>query len=71
MPTHAEVIAQNPLEAPADFWTNAARLVQCDRSGVVESSGIMPELWISAMRVPGLRCIMPLDSMLFVYKVVE
>ncbi|CAK9050675.1 unnamed protein product [Durusdinium trenchii] len=22
MPTHAEVIAQNPLEAPADFWTN-------------------------------------------------
>eukprot|EP00438_Fugacium_kawagutii_P008480 Skav210932 [mRNA] locus=scaffold713:46208:46704:+ [translate_table: standard] len=23
MPTHAEVIAQNPLEAPADFWTNA------------------------------------------------
>jgi hypothetical protein len=26
MPTHAEVIAQNPLEAPADFRTNAAGL---------------------------------------------
>eukprot|EP00406_Dinophysis_acuminata_P056840 CAMPEP_0179296996 /NCGR_PEP_ID=MMETSP0797-20121207/45231_1 /TAXON_ID=47934 /ORGANISM="Dinophysis acuminata, Strain DAEP01" /LENGTH=44 /DNA_ID= /DNA_START= /DNA_END= /DNA_ORIENTATION= len=22
MPTHAEVIAQNPLEAPAPFWDN-------------------------------------------------
>eukprot|EP00933_Yihiella_yeosuensis_P056389 TRINITY_DN55535_c0_g1_i1.p1 TRINITY_DN55535_c0_g1~~TRINITY_DN55535_c0_g1_i1.p1 ORF type:complete len:103 (+),score=21.63 TRINITY_DN55535_c0_g1_i1:137-445(+) len=22
MPTHEEVIAQNPLEAPAPFWTN-------------------------------------------------
>lgn len=46
MPTHAEVIAQNPLEAPADFWTNAARK-RTSGSGV--ESGLLFEALLSLL----------------------